>query len=70
MSIADQLIQQGREEGRHEGLARGSLMGRIQAYQELLNLPVTQLAELEQRNPSELESLWRELQAELRRRLA
>jgi predicted transposase/invertase (TIGR01784 family) len=78
MSIADQLIQQGLEkglekglaEGLQKGLARGSLIGRIQAYQELLNLPVTQLAELEQRNPSELETLWRELQTEVRRRLA
>jgi hypothetical protein len=64
-SIADQLIQKGRQ----EGMARGSLVGRIQAYQELLNLPVSGVAELEQKDPSELETLWRELQAELRRRL-
>jgi flagellar biosynthesis/type III secretory pathway protein FliH len=62
--------REGRQEGRQEGLARGSLIGRIQNCQELLNLPVTQLAELEQKNPSELESLWRELQTQLRQRLA
>jgi predicted transposase/invertase (TIGR01784 family) len=73
MSIADQLIQQGREqgrqEGRQEGIARGSLIGRIQNCQELLSLPVSGVAELEQRNLLELENLWRELQTQLRQRL-
>jgi predicted transposase/invertase (TIGR01784 family) len=73
MSIADQLIQQGLErglaEGLQKGLARGSLIGRIQNCQELLNLPVSGVAELEQKDPSELEVLWRELQTRLRQRL-
>ena len=81
MSIAEQLIREGKEEGRQEGLQEGRQeglqkglqagvqAGRIQLCQELLGLPVVSKEELAQQNPSQLERLLNELQARLRQRV-
>ena len=65
MSIADQLKQ----EGRQEGFERGRVIGKIQACQELLGLPAVTLAELQRKEASELESLLHALEARVRARL-
>ena len=49
MSIAEELI----EKGRQEGLDQGALIGRIQAMEDLLGLPVTAVSDLGQRSRSQ-----------------
>jgi predicted transposase YdaD len=71
MSIAEQMMQKGRQEGiqkgRQEGRQEGTLMGQIQLMQELLGLPVTALTHLSSRPASELRKLATELRARLRK---
>jgi len=78
MSIAEELIEQGRQEGwqkgqqegwqkgQQEGLERGRMIGRIQTFQGLLNLPVTSVAELSRQETAALEALLLRLEAQLR----
>jgi hypothetical protein len=63
MSIAEQMIQKGRQEGQHEG----ALLGQIQLMQELLGLRVTSLTHLSSRPESELRKLAAQLRARLRK---
>lgn len=65
MSIAEQLIQRGRQEGRQEGL----LVGQIQLCQNLLGLAVMSADELAARDASSLRALLSELQARLQNRV-
>ena len=58
MSIADQLI----EEGRQEGLRLGLVVAQIQAHQKFLNHPVQDAADLIQRPIEELQSLLESLE--------
>ncbi len=73
MSIAEELIQKGRQEGRQEGwqkgLERGTLIGRIQICQELMSSPVTNADELEQHGTERLQELLHGLERQLRSRL-
>jgi predicted transposase YdaD len=62
MSIAQELI----ERGRQQGLEAGVLAGQIQTLEDLLNLPVTSLAELTAKPIEDL----KHLAEELRRRLS
>ena len=70
MSVADRLIQEGREEGRveglEEGLERGEIIGRIRMLQDLLHREETPTELLAQRSMEEL----RALRDELRKALA
>jgi len=76
MSIAEHLIERGREEGRREArleaeradMARGAVLGRVQGYQEILGLPISSLGELGAKDTTALELLLRELQARFRLR--
>lgn len=54
-----------RQEGREEGLEKGSLVGRIQALQELLGDEASSLDELSPRDQAELTSLLTDLQNRL-----
>ncbi|MCA9187594.1 MAG: hypothetical protein R3E01_35545 [Pirellulaceae bacterium] len=60
-SLADRLLNEGREEGREEGrgegLGKGKLTGRIQTLQELLGDEITPDSQLESRELDELEAL-------------
>ena len=60
--------QEGRQEGERAGVTRGTLIGRIQAYQEMLGVSISSLDELGAKNPPALEALLRELQARVRGR--
>lgn len=53
-TIAEQWLQQGMEKGRQEGTARGELIGRIRAYQEILGIDVDSVAALSVREDTEL----------------
>ena len=64
MSIAEQLMQRGRQEGER----RGAVLGRVQGYQEMLGFPVSSLEELGSKDTPALEALLRELQARVRLR--
>ena len=64
MSIAEQLMQRGRQEGER----RGAVLGRVQGYQEILGLPISSLEELGAQDTSALELLLRELHARVRLR--
>jgi hypothetical protein len=80
MSIAEQLIQKGRQEGERKGRQEGErkgeakgrqvgwLEGRIQFCQELLGLPVTAGEELTHREIPELKALLRDLEGRLKPR--
>jgi predicted transposase YdaD len=57
--------QEGREKGRQEGLDEGALIGRIQAMEDLLGLPVTAVSELGQSSRCQLESLLEALKGRL-----
>jgi predicted transposase YdaD len=61
MTIAEQLKQEGRQEG--------AVMGQIQSCQELLNLPVSAVEELARQSIEDLESLLGRLKAQLRSRV-
>jgi len=50
-------LQQGLEQGREEGLERGALIGRVQAFQEMLAQPVTERKVLASMSGEELEKL-------------
>ena len=73
MSIADQLLAEGRQEGLSEGLQQGLsqgrqeglLFGRIQALQELLGVPMSDQAALSTKSEEELRTLAKELQVRL-----
>jgi len=69
MSIAEQLIQRGQREGERTGLAKGSLIGQIQAYQKILGVGVSSAEELERKEASELQALLWELEARVRQRI-
>jgi flagellar biosynthesis/type III secretory pathway protein FliH len=60
--------QEGWQKGQQEGLERGRIIGRIQTFQDLLNLPLTSVAELSRRETAELQALLLRLEAELRGR--
>jgi len=76
MSIAEQLMQRGRQEGHQEGrqegeragVARGTMIGRIQAYQEMLGVSISSLEELGAKDTPGLDTLLREIQARVRLR--
>jgi hypothetical protein len=65
MSIAEQLIQEGRE----QGLEKGLLAGRIQMCQELLRAPVSTTEDLGQKSAEQLRALLRDLEARVRQRV-
>jgi predicted transposase/invertase (TIGR01784 family) len=65
MTIAEQL----REEGRNEGQRKGTIIGQIQTYQELLNLSLTRAEALARKSDDELQSLLSKLKAQLRARI-
>lgn len=54
--------------GREEGLARGTLIGKIQALEEMVGSAVTSVADLQARNADELSALLSTLQERLRNR--
>lgn len=62
MSLAEQLILEGKLEGKREGM----LHGRILALQEFLRLPASSLEELSAMDLGQLEELLGRLQAHLR----
>ena len=57
--------EQGIEQGRQEGLARGALIGKIQLLQQLLNEVPSGDADLGQQSLDELNSLLTDLQQRL-----
>lgn len=73
MSIAEQLLQKGRQEGlqegRQEGLQEGLHRGKIQLCQQLLGLPVMSEEKLDELSTSAQHELLRELQVRLQNRL-
>ena len=66
MSIAEQLIQKGRQ----EGVASGTLIGRIQGYQGALGFQVNTVEELMAKDLASLEALLSELEGRARSRQA
>ena len=54
-----------REEGRAEGRAEGKAQGHIQLLQELLGIPVSSDAELDQIDAGQLQALLKELRQRL-----
>ena len=74
MSIAEQLMQKGRQEGRQEGWQKGQqegwqkgrLVGQVQMCQKLLRRPVSADQVLERQELAELEKELRGLEAQLR----
>ena len=64
MTIAQQLRQEGRQEGREEGRQEGLWIGRIQALEEFLNLPVSSREVLDAQTVEELEAAHQRLHAE------
>ncbi|MDA1017020.1 MAG: Rpn family recombination-promoting nuclease/putative transposase, partial [Planctomycetota bacterium] len=64
----EQGREQGLEQGREQGLEKGSIVGRIQALQELLGDEASSLAELSAREQAELASVLSDLQSRLRSR--
>ena len=68
MSIAEELIAKGRHEGRQEGRHEGALIGRIQGFQELLGLPISQTSDLADKPASELLRLLDDLRTRLNNR--
>jgi predicted transposase/invertase (TIGR01784 family) len=57
-----------KQEGREEGLEKGTLAGKISVYQELLGEPVSSNSELQSRDIDSLTTLLAELQQRLRNR--
>jgi predicted transposase YdaD len=72
MSIAEELIQKGRQEGRkegrQEGLTVGELIGSIRTLQDLLGLPPSEATDLERQDRAELEATRQSLRARLQSR--
>jgi predicted transposase YdaD len=68
MSIAEELIQKGRQEGHQEGLTMGELIGSIRTLQDLLGLPLSEGRDLEQKGRPELEKLRQSLRVRLQSR--
>ncbi len=68
MSLAEQLILEGKREGLLEGKREGILQGRILALQEVLGLPASPLEELSAMELGQLQELLGRLQAQLRSR--
>ena len=67
-SLADRLLNQGREEGIEQGIEQGLLAGKIQTLQELLCEPISGKDDLKTRTLEELTELSQELQSRLRQR--
>ena len=69
MSIEQQLREEGRQQGMEQGLQqgekRGELIGTIQTLQQVLDLPVSDRAELAHKTFAELEPLAASLRARL-----
>jgi len=65
MSIAEELMEKGRQEGRSEGVQAGALIGQIQTLQDLLNLPQSRVDELAVKSAEELQRLAHELRRSL-----
>jgi predicted transposase YdaD len=69
MSIAQELIergrQEGRDQGRHEGVQAGTVIGQIQILEEILKLPISPLSELKLRSTEELQRQVQELRGRL-----
>lgn len=63
MTIAQQLLQQGREEGRKEAMETEGLIGAIQFAQRMLHLPLHEHDELQRKEPDELRRLLAQLEA-------
>lgn len=68
MSIAEVLRKEGKAEGKAEGVEIGTILGGIQDCQELLDRAISSTEELQLKSADELESLHRELKAEVRKR--
>ena len=70
MSLAEQLILEGKREGmlegKREGKREGMLQGRILALQEFLGLPASSLEELSAMDLGQLQQLLGRLEAQLR----
>jgi predicted transposase/invertase (TIGR01784 family) len=66
-SIADRFIKQGRQEGRHEGLKEGEIH-LIQTLQEMLGLPISDPAMLQDRSLEQLQAITGELRHQFRDR--
>ena len=64
MSVAEKLIAQGRVEGRAEGQQKGLWIGKIQAFEEFLDCPVSPSAALEAMSLEELAARHRDLHRE------
>jgi hypothetical protein len=64
MSIAEKLIAQGHMAGLTEGISQGRWVGRIQALQEFLDLPVAEADSFEGLSLVELESMHQRLHQE------
>lgn len=70
-SIADQYIKKGRQEGLQEGRQEGLKEGQIhliQALQEILGLPLSDAATLEDRSLEQLQSITGKLRQQFRDR--
>jgi len=67
MSLAEQLIEEGRQEGRQEGLKQGILIGQVQSYQGLLGQGVSPFEVLSALPSAQLRSLARRLHNQLAR---
>jgi predicted transposase YdaD len=66
-SIADRFIKQGRQEGRHEGLKEGEIQ-LMQTLQEILGLPISDPAMLQDRSLEQFQAITTELRQQIRDR--
>ena len=68
MSIAQELIAQGKAEGKAEGTAEGHVEGKLQLLQQLMGKAVTPTEELDGLSLEELQGRFENLQAEYQAR--
>ena len=64
MSVAEKLKAEGRVEGRVEGQKKGLWIGKIQAFEEFLNCPISHNDTLSAMSVEELEARHRDLHRE------
>lgn len=68
MSIAQQLIAEGKAEGKAEGEERGAARGKLQFLQQIMEQPVSSTAELAEVSLEDLQRRFETLQAEYGKR--